>query len=62
MATLEISVQKHQERRDGTFPVPIRVTHNQKKAYIPIGVYVTKQQLTKNYEIKIPGRPYVFIC
>lgn len=54
MATLKISVLKHQARQDGTFPVSIRVTHERKTSYVATGVYVTKQQLTKNYEVKDP--------
>jgi len=39
MATFLIYVLKHQERKDGTFPVSIRVTNNRKSAYIKTGIY-----------------------
>ena len=52
MATFVIDIQKHQERKDGTFPVSIRVTNNRKSAYIKTGIYVDRSQITKNYELK----------
>jgi len=52
MATFKISILEHQERKDGTFPVYVRVTNNRKSAYIKTGVYVDRSQITKNYELK----------
>ena len=54
MATFVIILQKHQERKDGTFPVSIRVTNNRKSAYIKTGIYVDRSQITKKYELKDP--------
>ena len=53
MPTFKAVVQKHQERRDGKFPVSIRVTHNRKSFYIPTGLYVSRNQVNKRtFEIK----------
>lgn len=53
MATFKAVVQRHQERRDGKFPVSIRITQNRKLSYIPTGLYVTKSQINKrSFEIK----------
>lgn len=53
MATFKAVVQKHQQRRDGKFPVSIRVTHNRKSCYIPTGLYCSSSQISKKtFEIK----------
>ncbi len=53
MPTFKAVVQKHQERRDGKFPVSIRVTHNRKSAYLPTGLYCSHSQINKRtFEIK----------
>lgn len=53
MPTFKAVVQKHQERRDGKFPVSIRVTQNRKSIYLPTGLYVSKSQISKkSFEIK----------
>ena len=52
MPTFKATVRKQQLRRDGKYPVSIRVTHNRVSAYIPTGLYVNKKQLNKLYEIK----------
>jgi integrase len=54
MATFKINVFKHQQRKDGTFPVSIRVTWKRNSAYINTEYRVHKKQLTKNYELKDP--------
>jgi len=45
MPTFKISVLKHQQRRDGKFPVSIRVTHNRQSVYIKTDTYVSRKQL-----------------
>lgn len=53
MATFKAVVQQHQQRRDGKFPISIRVTNNRKSCYIPTGLYCSKSQINrKTFEIK----------
>lgn len=52
MTTFKATVRKGQLRRDGKYPVSIRVTHNRVSAYIPTGLYVSKRQVNKLFEIK----------
>lgn len=41
------------KRRDGKFPISIRVTNNRKSCYIPSGLYCTFSQINKKtFEIK----------
>jgi len=54
MATLKAVVLEHQQREDKTWNVKIRVTHNRKTAHMKTSIYVVKQQMTKNFEIKDP--------
>lgn len=52
MPTFKATIRKQQLRRDGKYPVSIRVTHNRVSMYIPTGLYVSKKQVSKHYEIK----------
>lgn len=53
MATFKAVVQKHQQRRDGKYPISIRVTNNRKSCYIPTGLYCSTTQINKKtFEIK----------
>lgn len=53
MATFKAVVHKHQERKDGKFPVSIRLTQNRQTVYIKTGLYCSKSQITKKtFEIK----------
>lgn len=53
MATFKAVVQRHQERRDGKFPVSIRLTHNRRSVYIQTGLYCSIKQINKkSFEIK----------
>lgn len=53
MATFKAVVMRHQKRRDGKYPVSIRLTHNKKSAYLSTGLYVTGKQInSKTFEIK----------
>lgn len=52
MATFRACVQK--ERKDGFFPVYIRVTHRRTTQYIKTDKMVTRKELTKSGEIKDP--------
>ena len=52
MPTYNISVLKHQQRKDKKFPVSIRITNNRQSAYIKTSYYVSPSQINKNFEIK----------
>ena len=52
MPTFKATIRKQQLRRDGKYPVSIRMTHNRVSTYIPTGLYVSKRQVSKYYEIK----------
>lgn len=52
MATFKACVQK--ERKDGFFPVYIRITHRRTTQYIKTDKMVTRKELTKSNEIKDP--------
>lgn len=51
MASFTISIQKHQKRADGKYPVSIRLIFKRKIAYIKTEYYVTEKQLDKNLNI-----------
>lgn len=50
MPTFKVSVQEHQQRRDGKFPVSIRLTHNRQSVYITTGTYVTRKQVAADFK------------
>lgn len=50
MPTFKVSIFQHQQRRDGKFPVSIRLTHNRQSVYIKTGTYVTRKQLTADHK------------
>lgn len=52
MTTFAFEVYEHQKRRDGTYNIKIRVTHNRKKKYISTPYYCEKGDLTKSLKIK----------
>lgn len=52
MPTFKAVVRRHQLRKDNKYPVSIRVTHNRQSVYIPTGLYVSKKQITKSFELK----------
>lgn len=52
MATFKAEVYAHQKKADGTYNIKIRVTHNQRKKYLPTVWYVTKDDLTRSLKIK----------
>ena len=55
MATFKAMVFHQHIRKDKTFPIRIRVTHNRKVRYIPTGLVACMDDLTKGYRIKNPG-------
>ncbi len=48
MATLSVYVSTTPRRTDGKYEISIRITQYQKHAYLGTGLYVVKQQLTKD--------------
>jgi len=52
MATFRIVILKHTKRQDDKYPVSIRVTHQQKLAYITTGYYVSQSQISKKFELR----------
>ena len=52
MSTFAIEVQKHHLRRDGKYPVVIRLTHRRQKVYLKTEYYATEKQLDKEGNIK----------
>lgn len=55
MATFTIVVRECNERRDGKFPVAIRLTHNRVSKNIPTDAYLTRKQIKPDFSgIKDP--------
>ena len=52
MATFKALVLSHQKRKDGTYNVKIRVTHNRRHKYLPTPLYAGKDDLKKSLKIK----------
>ncbi|MGV8135861.1 MAG: phage integrase SAM-like domain-containing protein [Mangrovibacterium sp.] len=42
------------KKKDGTYNIAIRITHNRKKKYIPTNFFATKDDLTRRHKIKNP--------
>ena len=51
MSTFAATILKHRQKKDGSFHVFIRLTHRQKKAYIPTEYHVKKSQLNRKNDI-----------
>ena len=54
MASFKTVVLKHQERRDATFGIKIRLTHNRQSKYINTDLVITKNDITKKFKLKKP--------
>jgi predicted DNA-binding protein YlxM (UPF0122 family) len=52
MATVAIKILKDQKKRDGTYNVKIRITHNRQVCYISTHYYVSDDQLSKGFALK----------
>lgn len=50
MPTFKVSILQHQQRRDGKFPVSIRLTHNRQSVYMKTGTYVTRKQVSADFK------------
>lgn len=53
MATFKAEVYAHQKKKDGTYNIKIRVTHNGEKRYLATPYYIYKEDVTqKTFKIK----------
>lgn len=52
MVTFKAEVYAHQRKKDGTYNIKIRVTHQGKKRYLSTEWYCTKDDLTRGLRIK----------
>ncbi len=50
MPTFKITVLKHQQRRDGKFPVSIRITHNRQSVYLKTDTYLVRKQISTDFK------------
>ena len=55
MITFKPTVFKHRKRRDGTFPVSIRITFGRQSRYLPTTITATAADLTRGMKIKSPS-------
>ena len=55
MATLKYCIVKKDMRRDKTWRVQVRLTHERKTVMIPTSMYVSRSDLTSSYQIKNPA-------
>lgn len=52
MATFKAEVIEHHKKKDGTYNVKIRVTHQRVKRYVATSLFVTKEDMTRSLKIK----------
>ena len=53
MATFKAEVYAHQKKKDGTYNIKIRVTHNGEKRYLATPYFIYKEDITqKTFKIK----------
>lgn len=52
MATFKEYIFTRDRKKDGTYAVKIRVTHNRKSRYLPTNIFVTDAQITRTGKIK----------
>lgn len=53
MATFKAEVYAHQKKKDGTYNIKIRITHNGEKRYLATPYYIYKEDVTqKTFKIK----------
>lgn len=55
MATFNAEVFAHHRRKDGTYPVKIRITHNRKSRYVATSLSVRRDDLTRDFKLKSPA-------
>lgn len=52
MATYKAVVSSHHKRKDGSYNIKIRVTHNRVSRWIPTNLYCTQAELTRTLKLK----------
>lgn len=52
MASFKAVIFEHQKRRDGTYPIKVRLTHKGKSKYVDTGLVAEKEDVTKGMKIK----------
>lgn len=57
MATVKVILETRNQRKDGTFPLKFRVTHNRKYRDIGLGIYLLKKQWYAESEIVLNLHP-----
>lgn len=58
MATFKAEVYAHQKKKDGTYNIKIRVTHNGEKRYVATPYYIYKEDITQR-TFKIKNQHYI---
>lgn len=58
MATFKAEVYAHQKKKDGTYNIKIRVTHNGEKRYLATPYYIYKEDITQK-TCKIKNQHYI---
>lgn len=58
MATFKAEVYAHQKKKDGTYNIKIRVTHNGEKRYLATPYYIYKEDITQR-TFKIKNQHYI---
>ena len=52
MATFKVVIRPHDKKKDGTYNIKIRITHNTKVKYKATPFYCDKNDLTKSLKLK----------
>lgn len=52
MLTIKAEVRKEQARKDGSYNIKIRFTHNRKIKRLPTKLFAKKSDLNKSFELK----------
>lgn len=58
MATFKAEVYAHQKKKDGTYNIKIRVTHNGEKRYLATPYFIYKEDITQK-TCKIKNQHYI---
>ena len=52
MLTIRADILKEKPKKDGSFNIRIRFTHNRKVKRLPTKLYATKEDLTRSFDFK----------
>lgn len=52
MLTIRADILKEKPKKDGSFNIRIRFTHNRKVKRLPTKLYVRKEDLTRSFDFK----------